>query len=335
MVGLVKKFLVSASVVAGMSAVVGAPAMAGGFTASGSAGVDYFLYKQQGANTVLDNTADLNTILQGNSSAPGGNIELGVVDNNFNNVTTLSKEVGGKTLTLSNLTAADWFTTSSGGYSATYGADNLATSWFNQLWGKVTGKTGNEWLAPALANSGKNVSDVYNIFASSSIKGFERSSDPNISYVNANGSNIDIGLAGHYNLDDKYGDTIENALVTGIINGMTFQGSATQKALQKTVATNTLKAQFNGILDGVQASEVVKYDYGSDTGYLYSFNATQSGLTEIGDGKSHTGNYEVSIAGVISPEPPTRRVPEPSTMLGLVAVGSLFAVSKRKSQNKA
>jgi hypothetical protein len=308
MVGLVKKFLVSASVVAGMSAVVGAPAMAAGFTASGTAGVDYFLYKQQGANTVLDNTADLNTILQGNSSAPGGNIELGVLDNNFNNVTTLSGEIAGKTLTLSNLTAADW-------------TNELKTAWFDGLWGQVQEKKSS--FVSTFLGLGGTKQDVYNVFTS--IKGFERSSDPNISYVNANGSNIDIGLAGHYNLDDKYGDTIENALVNGIISKKPFL--AGQKA--------TLATQVNGILDGIQASEVVKYNYGSDTGYLYSFFATQSGLTEIGDGKSHTGNYEVSIAGVISPEPDPEKVPEPSTMLGLVAVGSLFAASKRKSQNKA
>lgn len=316
MLGLTKKFLISASVV-GMSAVVSAPAMAAGFTASGTAGVDYLLYKQQGANTVLDNTADLNTVLQGNSSAPGGNIELGILDNNFNNVTTLSGEVGGKTLTLSNLTAADW-------------TNELKTEWFDGLWGQVQEKKSS--FVSTFSSLGGTKEDVYNVFTS--IGGFERSSDPNISYINTNGSNIDIGLAGHYNLDDKYGDTIENALVNGIISGMSFYGTAAQKAAQKTAAKNALATQLNGVLDGIQASEVVKYEYGSDSGFLYSFFATDSGLTEIGDGLSHTGNYEVSIAGVISPEEP-ERVPEPSTMLGLMAVGGLFAASKRNSQKKA
>jgi hypothetical protein len=317
MLGLTKKFLISTSVVAGMSAVVGAPAMAAGFTASGTAGADYLLYKQQGANTVLDNSADLNTILQGNSSAPGGNIELGVLDHNFNNVTTLSGEVGGKNLTLSNLTAADW-------------TEDLKTEWFDGLWGQVEAKKTS--FVNAFYSFGGSKGQMYSIF--DSIGGFERSSDPNISYINTNGSNIDIGLAGHYNMDDKYGDTIENALVDGILSGMTFTGNTLQKAAQKAATQNLLKAQVNGVLDGIQASEVVKYEYGSESGFLYSFFATDSGLVEIGDGLSHTGNYEVSIAGVISPEEP-ESVPEPSTMLGLVAVGGLFAASKRNSQKKA
>lgn len=303
MLGLTKKFLISTSVMAGMSAVMGAPAMAAGFTASGTAGTDYFLYKQVGANTVLDNTADVNTILQGNSSAPGGNIELGILDNNFNNVTTLSGDVAGKTLTLSNLTAADW-------------TEELKTEWFDGLWGQVEQKKSN--IVNAFYNFGGTQEVMYNLFTS--IGGFERSSDPNISYINANDSNIDIGLAGHYNLDDKYGDMVENAVVNAL-------------------ATNPFEAALvaslvDGVLDGIQASEVVKYDYGNDSGYLYSFFATDSGLVEIGDGLSHTGNYEVSIAGVISPEDP-EKVPEPSTMLGLMAIGGLFAASKRNSQKKA
>ncbi|MGB3510326.1 MAG: NF038130 family PEP-CTERM protein [Microcoleaceae cyanobacterium] len=302
MLGLTKKFLISTSVIAGMSAVVGAPAMAAGFSASGTAGTDYFLYKQVGANTVLDNTADLNTILQGNSSAPGGNVELGILDNNFNNVTTLSGDVAGKTLTLSNLTAADW-------------TEELKTEWFDGLWGQVEQKKSS--FVNTFYNFGGTQEDMYNLFGS--IGGFERSSDPNISYINANNSNIDIGLAGHYNLDDKYGDMVENAVVNAVTN-----------PIQKMLVANLV----DGVLDGIQASEVVKYEYGGDTGFLYSFFATDSGLVEIGDGKSHTGNYEVSLAGVISPEEP-KRVPEPSAMLGLMAIGGLFAASKRNSQKKA
>jgi hypothetical protein len=75
----------------------------------------------------------------------------------------------------------------------------------------------------------------------------------------------------------------------------------------------------------IQASELVKYNY-DNTGfdYLFSFKATKSGLTDIRDGISHSGNYEVTIPGV-----PPAKTPEPSLMLGVLGVVGMFAAQRK------
>jgi hypothetical protein len=84
----------------------------------------------------------------------------------------------------------------------------------------------------------------------------------------------------------------------------------------------------------LQASEVLKYTYDNgESQYGYSFVATKSGLTEKGDGISHSGNYEVSFQGV---KPASeRKVPEPSLLLGLASVGGFMALKRRQRQNNA
>ncbi|MDY7016071.1 MAG: NF038130 family PEP-CTERM protein, partial [Cyanobacteriota bacterium] len=129
---------------------------------------------------------------------------------------------------------------------------------------------------------------------SDQIKGFQRSSDPNVSYITTSGSNLLIGLAGHYDAKAFYASTL------GPLAGL--------------------------IADGFQVSEVVKVNYGGVEELLYSFNATQSGSINaagtFADGRSHTGNYEVSL---------TASVPEPSIVLGLMGLGGFF-VARRKSR---
>ena len=83
----------------------------------------------------------------------------------------------------------------------------------------------------------------------------------------------------------------------------------------------------NLLKNGFQASEVVKVTYNGKTNLLYSFSATESGLSNnrLGaDGKSHSGNYEVTIQGV-----PPAAVPEPSVMLGLSGVAGVFATQRK------
>jgi hypothetical protein len=76
-----------------------------------------------------------------------------------------------------------------------------------------------------------------------------------------------------------------------------------------------------------QASEIVKIEYdGGPAEYFWSFSATDSKLKEAGDNFSHSGNYEVSFMG-----DPVKDVPEPASVLGLVALGGLAVASKRKS----
>ncbi|MDY7004526.1 MAG: NF038130 family PEP-CTERM protein [Cyanobacteriota bacterium] len=86
---------------------------------------------------------------------------------------------------------------------------------------------------------------------------------------------------------------------------------------------------------GLKLSEVVKVTIGEGddavTELFYGLGqADASGVYEEGDGVSHSGLYNFNIVeggGVLSED-----VPEPSTLLGLMAIGGLVAATKRKSQ---
>ncbi|GAB1538763.1 hypothetical protein NUACC21_14270 [Scytonema sp. NUACC21] len=258
---LVNKLLIGASIAGGLSAIATSPASAASLTNPSISGGEYIKYNADAKNTYADPNASLSSILTGNSSSPTGNVELfSDSESNFyknlNNfktapVTTLSGTIGDQSLSLSSLNGADWFTTKGGTYTTSFGADNFANRWFKDFSVK--------------AGVGYNMFS-YNLFLNNG--GFQKSSDPNISYVNQNDSTglISIGLAGHYNLQDLY----------------------------------------SFVPNGFQASEVVKYTYNGVTDFLYGFQATNSGLVEKSDGISHTGNYEVSFQGVpvkSTPEP--------------------------------
>ncbi|MFN6515753.1 MAG: NF038130 family PEP-CTERM protein [Nostoc sp. CreGUA01] len=304
-----QKLVIGASMAIGVSALATAPAQAGtltGATIGGTAASDYLVYGVSGNSTVLVPSTQTNvqTVLNGNAANPTGNVELRATTEqsgfDFTKNTTLTGQIGDKSITLSSLTATDWFSTGSV-LSTSYGAQNFANTWFNQFY-NAAGLASNESAIksalglPSFTPSSILRQQAFNAFFN--IKGFQRSSDPNISYVNQNDTTgeIKIGLAGHYNLKDYY------APLLGTLG--------------------------NFLKDGFQASEVVKVTYNNKTDFLYSFSATASGLTNsagIGaDGKSHSGNYEVSIQGV----PPTA-VPEPSVILGLLGVAGIFTTRRQ------
>ncbi len=328
MAGLIKKFVIGASVAAGMTALTGVPALAQieNPTLEGGESIIYEAVDKDGDGKVdttqANPNADIVEVLKKMDGTPGGNIELfsdseeskyNTVTNkvatgeketilvdmpimpgltvkvpievdvyetvydvsNFANadVTSISGTVAGKTLTLSSLTAYDWFGQD---LDTSYG-DNLASDWVDAFFA-ATGQEGAE---------GGTKEYAYNLFLEGSF--FQRASDANISYVDVVGSDINVGLAGHYDLKEAY----------------SHLGFA------------------DLIPDGFQASEVVKYEYDGIIDYAFGFEATKSGLIEASDGKSHDGNYEVLIA--VS-------TPEPSSMLALMAVGGVLLATKKKSE---
>jgi hypothetical protein len=309
MLNTLKRLTISASVVA-VSAIAAAPSFGASLTnptVSGVAGTDYLVYKQVGNQTVLDNAAPLSTVLQGSAANPGGNVEL-FADSETAKYNTLTKfqtatatsltgQILGNPIVLSSLTYSDWFKTGSGN-STTYGAANLATTWFNA--NLVANGYGALFTNPV----GQGIATLaYNTFLGNA--GFQRFSDPNISYVNQDSPNslIKIGLAGHYDATSLLTAAL-GPKVAPLISQLRDPSKASSP---------------------LQMSEVVKVAYGGNTSYLYSFKATQSGLTAADDGISHNGNYEVTLPG--------QAVPEPMTMLGMaLGVGSLVA-TKRKQKN--
>ncbi|MDY7020734.1 MAG: NF038130 family PEP-CTERM protein, partial [Cyanobacteriota bacterium] len=81
-----------------------------------------------------------------------------------------------------------------------------------------------------------------------------------------------------------------------------------------------------GEIEVLQISEFAKVTVNGQSEYVYGFNATDSGFTALDDGQSYSGVYSWNKAGQ------TASVPEPSTMLGLMAVGGLFAAAKRNAK---
>ncbi|MGE5657615.1 MAG: NF038130 family PEP-CTERM protein [Actinomycetota bacterium] len=321
------QFVIGASLAAGISAIATAPALAAGIALSANpitkstgtavVGQDYLKYQAVDSNndgivdrTTRNDNADLNQILQGDcvvvagacspSGSPGGNVELFADSEqlkylplqNFKNapITSLTGSLFGMNVILSSLNGADWFTTKSGTYSTTYGADNLATRWFKDAF------TANGF--GSLIGSGF---DTLVYAASLQFGLFQRFSDPNISYVNQDSisSKIRIGLAGHFD-------------ATTVL----------EEILPSSILGNILSLRSPDFVNKpLQASEVIKVVYGGITQYKYSFTAAQSGLTASDDGISHNGNYEVSVDTV--PEPTTM------VGLGLGVAGLLAAKRKR------
>ncbi|CAC5344422.1 MULTISPECIES: NF038130 family PEP-CTERM protein [Planktothrix] len=302
-----KKLLIGTSVAVGMSAVGITPALAGSLTNAtigGTASTDYLIYGKEGNKTVVipNSVANLQSVLDGNAVSPTGNVELAASSEKdgfvFTKNTSLTGDIGGKSLTLSSLTASDWATTVSGGLT-------LAQKWFGDA------LTANGYGALLTANttlSNNAYSLAWNAFNIGG--GLQRFSDPNISYVNQDDStgDIKIGLAGHLDATPLLFKGLNDAQKTNL---------------------NRFRAPSKAGTP-IQASEVVKYTYNGTTNYLYNFFATASKLTAADDGKSHNGNYEVGFDGV-APAP----VPEPSTILGLMAIGGLFGAAKRNANKKA
>ncbi|MEB3343686.1 NF038130 family PEP-CTERM protein [Okeania sp.] len=333
MTGLVKKFLASASVIVGMSAVIGAPAMAAKFTVSGD---DYNVYdsynrfgKAQEDTTFkvsqkqVNNFGGINKvidyILAGDSGTPGANIELGQSEGNNSIVKINFQTESGKNVTISN--DIKW-------------TEELSRNWFSGIWEQVqqaTIESKKEAFAESYAiryvestsdpnynvrkQQGKQIFEtsyrklyenyeqaLSSLIGLSSDDAYDKlggwvddilamATDPNISYIYEDAGSLTVGLAGHYNLADR---------IAG--------GLAEKRDL------------LAFLLEGVQGSEIFAYNIDGKTGYGWSNSATYSGLKEKSDGFSHSGNYEVTID-----------VPEPSTILGLIAIGSLVVATKRKS----
>jgi hypothetical protein len=271
------KSLFLATSALGLASLFAGSAQAGSITGATPGGGTSLVYCSNGTNTFKSGTelgsCTLDQALAGSATSPGGNIELNATSETgggISTATTLTGNLNGTAITLSSLTAADWGV--------------FGKQWMAELLQKAIGLS----AAPTIVNT------AYTMFGN--MGGFNRFSDPNISYVNQDDVSglVSIGLAGHLNATD----------------------------IVKAALPNSLKSL---IPNNFQVSEIVKYTYDGVTDYLWSFEATNSGLVEAGDKVSHSGNYEVSFQGK-----PVEKVPEPATVLGLMAVGSLMASRKRK-----
>lgn len=297
---------------ASLGALSTAPAIASSLTGAsigGDAPSDYLVYDANAINTFLVPSTDANvqTALSGNAASPTGNVELRASSEkagfDFDKNTSLSGAIGGKSITLSSLTASDWATANYNGSGKTFGE-----YWFAQA---LTANGFGAVVGTAIGNT------IFTKFKDNG--GYQRFSDPNISYVNQNDANgeVSIGLAG-------FDNALSVLLTSNTINALPNTAPLFVRTLVNSVLSNPNLV--------VQASEVVKYSYdnGNQAGYLYSFKATKSGLVALDDGKSHTGNYEVTFQGA-------KPVPVPAGFVGIALAGIVGArmIKRRKLAVKA
>ena len=200
MTNVMKQLFLGASVAVGLSATAFVTPAAANPTYSTS-GPGVLNYCSDGINTFSDGqggmscTDSLETILSGNNSAPGGNVELydgtdllPLSDPAWNQRATLEADFGNDhIITFSSLTFGDWF---SGDTS--YGADNLANQWFGDLLNSALGTE----VRNRGASQGLNT-DAAIFSAFLGMGGFQRLSDPNVAYVIKDDNKVTFGLAGH------------------------------------------------------------------------------------------------------------------------------------------
>ena len=289
--GKFKKLLLGTSVVIGATAIGTTPASAQGFSTSGV----NITYCSDGINTFFDGqvemscTDSLGTILSGNSSAPGGNVELGGDTTDFASLTefqglgasTLTADFGNNhIISFSSLTYSDWFGTNT---PTDFSADNLATQWFKD--GLATyGQT----IRDRAAMVNPDLDTDEEIFAAFvTLGGFQNLSDPNVAYVNKSGDLVTFGLASRQDA-----------------------------------------SAISPLFEGIFTSEVVKVTKDGKSEFFYSFlPPTDSGQVNK-DGVSHNANYEFSLVWKDN-----EKVPEPSAIMGLLALGSLFVAKGKGKQS--
>ena len=296
------KLLIAASLFVSSTIAI-APAQADSLqnaTIGGTAATDYLLYDANATNTFLSPNANLQTILIGTAANPTGNVELAAssekVGFDFTKNTTLNGTIGGRAISISSLTASDW--------SSSYRGTTFGQYWFDSA---LTSNGLRNMVGTSASTT------LFNVFKNNG--GFQRFSDPNISYVSQDANNvINIGLAGHYNASSLFTKSIDQYVATTRL-------SNSQRRMMA-----GLKSELSSKV--IQASEVVKTTYEGKTDYGFSFVATKSGLVEKSDNLSHTGNYVISRQGI---EPVNKKVPEPSIVLGLIALGGL---AKRKLRRR-
>lgn len=298
MAGLTKKVFIGASLAAGLSAVVGTPAQALDITFHGAENIKS--YTHQDGNLWVG--ANSNYLTDGKLET---NVELWSGSEDVAANVGFTATAGTHTVKVESVTAADW-----SAYGSQWLGDLFANyEPLNNVWPQLN-KTVQDMAIGAFTTMG--------------------SGDPNIAEFSLDETGaVDIKMAGWYDLNTKLDPIIAGAKAQA--NSPLFQmlvgPSAAQALLDNIALFENALTQIGGPL---QMSEIAKVTINGEVHYAYSFNAVDSGFAAKDDDKSYSGIYSWNHAGI-----PVESVPEPSTMLGLIAVGGLFAAAKRKSNHNA
>ncbi|HAZ44599.1 MAG TPA: hypothetical protein DDW76_17830 [Cyanobacteria bacterium UBA11369] len=354
MTASIKNFLMGATVAASMSAIASSPAIATTLkpsnvqfsTHNGLPQIETYLFgnppavetvngiQRQVLNDVSRN--DVGKAIQAltdNSSAT--NVELWYRSETPQRV-GFTANLGTNTLKVESVTRADW-------------ADGvLATAWLNGFRNNYS-----SLMASIATAGGSNMLNDFNTNFDTLVghlrtNGFDVAGDPNIGDVTYNDQTgqLKVDLVGHLDVAGRYVDTrpqieirqgtnriMVNNPNLGIGRSPDFNRNATGNVfLDNALFALSQKAfQTNQRL---QFSEIAKVTFNDDVNYAFAFAATDSGAiagnrNRINDSTSHTGIYTWTKN---YPTNPPTSVPEPSTILGLVAVGGLFAAGRKANQ---
>ncbi len=263
------------------------------------------------ANSVQFNTTDIQVytggssgqfILNNNAINPAINL-LTNPNNNYANVELwrstenplanvgFSGILGGKNVSVSSVTAADW-------------QNGLGTQWLNDFLTAYNGRgitvSGNNVTVGAITQTKTQL--LTSLLAAN---GLPSSGDPNISSftLDTDTNTFSLDLIGHKDLKPR------------LLAGQYSTGNAAWDQLLRGAAT-----QITGEL---QASEIAKVTIGNQSYFAYSFNAQSTGITTPDGTESYTGKYTWNKT---LPLP----VPESSTIFGLIGLGGILVLTQKK-----
>ncbi|MBW4506022.1 MAG: NF038130 family PEP-CTERM protein [Scytonematopsis contorta HA4267-MV1] len=281
-----------------------------------------------------NNAAKATSALTDNSSAT--NVELFTDGETITDNVGFQGKLGKNKIKVESVTKADW-------------ADGkLATAWLTGF-----GNTYGSLMQGIATTPGSNMyNDFQNNFGSFvtylSTNGFNAAGDANIgdiTYDDTTGK-LNVDLVGHYDVTGRYLDTRKTVKVGGRMVNNPLYGIGTSPDIAR-------NRTGNPILDGVlfslakqafktgttlQVSEIAKVTFNDKVDYAFAFAATESNAIAgdrnvINDNTSHTGVYSWTNTYPVPKPPVERKVPEPSALLALMAVGgAAFAQRKAKKE---
>jgi hypothetical protein len=224
----------------------------------------------------------------------------------------------------------------------------LAMAWLNGLRTNYSGLMQTIATTPN-SNLLTDFDNNFNLMATHlSTNGFNELGDANIGGVSFDDqtNQLKVDLVGHLDAANRFVDTRATVLQTTTKNGIkTTKTVANSNYLKKSpdFARNTtgnvlldnalFALSLNAFTRGTpfQMGEVAKITYDGKVDYAFAFNAIDSGAiagdrNKTTDTTSHTGLYTWTRTV------PVNKVPEPTTLLGLMAVSGLTLQQKRQKR---
>ncbi|QSJ18109.1 NF038130 family PEP-CTERM protein [Nostoc sp. UHCC 0702] len=271
------------------------------------------------------------------------NVELFTSAEKVTDHVGFTANLGNKTIKIESVTKADW-------------ADGtLATGWLTGFRDAYGG-----FLSTIPSSGGSNLLNSFNsnfdsLVSYLSTNGFNAAGDPNIGDVtyNQQTGDLKLDLVGHLDVTSGYVDirkTIVDTRPTIVKNKFVvpnptynksvpnpnylgfspdFSRNSTGNLILDLVVYNVAKTAFTQNIP-LQLSEIAKVTFNDEVSYAYSFAAVDSGAIAGDRNKTatdHTGIYSWTKTYQ------TASVPEPSALLGLMAVGGLVVARRKVRKN--